>query len=103
MPSGRKWNRIAGGSSRTPAAAARTTVVLSKRCCGLREPAAPGATCHLCLGRWNIVSKRCRDWVKADVFKRLFDAVRDEPDMEYAMVEATIVKGLPRRKPGWRR
>ena len=24
--------------------------------------------------------------------KRLFDAVSDEPDMEYAMVDATIVK-----------
>ena len=30
--------------------------------------------------------------MKADVWKRLFDAVSDEPDMEYAMVDATIVK-----------
>jgi len=29
--------------------------------------------------------------VRADIFKRLFDAVSDEPDMEYAMVDATIV------------
>ena len=50
-------------------------------------------------GRWNTVFKRhrdCfkrhRDWVKADVFKPLFDAASDEPDMEYAMVDATIVK-----------
>ena len=28
----------------------------------------------------------------AGVFKRLFDAVSDDPDMEYAMVDATIVK-----------
>jgi transposase len=40
----------------------------------------------------NTVFKRFRDWVKADVFKRLFDAVSDDPDMEYAMVDATIVK-----------
>ena len=33
-----------------------------------------------------------RDWAKADVFKRLFDAVSDDLDMEYAMVDATIVK-----------
>ena len=26
------------------------------------------------------------------VWKRLFDAVSDDPDMEYAMVDATIVK-----------
>src|ERR1700732_1758911 len=43
-------------------------------------------------GPWNTVFKRYRDWVKADVFKRLFDAVSDDPDMEYAMVDATIVK-----------
>ena len=36
-------------------------------------------------GHWNTVFKRFRDWVKADVFKRLFDAVSDDPDMEYAM------------------
>ena len=43
-------------------------------------------------GHWNTVFTRFRDWVKADVFKRLFDAVSDDPDMEYAMVDATIVK-----------
>ena len=35
-------------------------------------------------GPWNTVFKRFRDWVKGDVFKRLFDAASDEPDMEYA-------------------
>ena len=43
-------------------------------------------------GKWNTVFKRFRDWVKADVFQRLFDAVSDQSDMEYAMVDATIVK-----------
>ena len=43
-------------------------------------------------GHWNTVLKRFRHWVKADVFKRIFDAVSDDPDMEYAMIDATIVK-----------
>jgi transposase len=43
-------------------------------------------------GRWNSVFTRFRDWVKAGAWQRLFDAVSDEPDMEYAMVDATIVK-----------
>ena len=43
-------------------------------------------------GNWNSVFKRYRDWVKAGVFLRLFEACSDEPDMEYAMVDATIVK-----------
>jgi transposase len=43
-------------------------------------------------GKWNTVFKRYSDWVKADVFKRIFEAVSDDPDLEYAMVDATIVK-----------
>ena len=44
------------------------------------------------LGKWNSVFKRFRDWVKADVFQRIFDALSDEPDMEFAMIDGTIVK-----------
>jgi transposase len=44
------------------------------------------------LGKWNTVFKRFRDWAKAGVFKRMFEAVSGQPDMEYAMVDATIVK-----------
>ena len=43
-------------------------------------------------GKWDRVFKRFRDWARADVFKRMFDAVSGEPDMEHAMVDATIVK-----------
>jgi transposase len=43
-------------------------------------------------GKWNTVYTRFRDWRDADVFQRLFDACSDEPDLEYAMVDATIVK-----------
>jgi transposase len=43
-------------------------------------------------GKWDSIYSRFRDWVRADVWTRLFEAVSDEPDMEYAMVDATIVK-----------
>lgn len=43
-------------------------------------------------GKSNSVYVRFRAWVKTGVFKRLFDVVSDDPDMEYAMVDATIVK-----------
>ncbi|MBU2077915.1 MAG: IS5 family transposase [Alphaproteobacteria bacterium] len=43
-------------------------------------------------GNWNSTFRRFRRWVQADVFKRIFDALSDEPDMEYAMIDATIVK-----------
>ena len=44
------------------------------------------------LGKWNSVFKRFRDWAKADVFQRIFDALSDEADMEFAMIDGTIVK-----------
>jgi transposase len=45
-----------------------------------------------CFGKWNTVFKRFRGWTKADVFKRIFDAVSGDPDMEFAMIDGTIVK-----------
>ena len=36
-------------------------------------------------GTWHSTFRRFRRWVQADVFKRIFDALSDEPDMEYAM------------------
>lgn len=44
------------------------------------------------LGPWNSVFTRLRDWAKAGVWERLFDAASDDPDREDAMVDATIVK-----------
>ena len=53
---------------------------------------SPWRDLPLRFGNWSTAYTRFRDWVKADVWKRLFDAVSDDPDMEYAMIDATIVK-----------
>ena len=45
-----------------------------------------------CFGNWNTVFKRFRHWVKLDVFRSVFDALSADPDMEFAMVDGTIVK-----------
>lgn len=42
-------------------------------------------------GNWSTVFRRFRDWSVAGVFERIFEAVSDDPYMEYAMVDATIV------------
>jgi len=64
---------------------------LWRRFFGSSAPAAPGDL-PPAFGNWSSAYTRFRDWVKGDVWKRLFDAVSEEPDMEYAMVDATIVK-----------
>ena len=42
-------------------------------------------------GKWNTVFQRFRRWAKAGVFERLFEALAEEPDFEYALIDGTIV------------
>ena len=44
------------------------------------------------LGNWSTAFRRFSDWRKANVFVRLFQPCSDEPNLEYAMLDATIVK-----------
>lgn len=59
-------------------------------------------------GAWNSVFQRYNRWSKAGVWERLFQALSDDPDFEYVMIDSTIVRahqhsagakgGLKRRK-----
>jgi hypothetical protein len=89
---GRRSSDIVWESRQIPGAAEATTVSLSRQSYGLFGPAVLGRDLPEVFGKWNTVFKRYRDWVKGDVFVRLFEACSDDPDMEYAMIDATIVK-----------
>ena len=43
-------------------------------------------------GSWNSVFKRFRDWVRKDVWKNLMEFCIEEPDLEYVMIDSTIVR-----------
>ena len=43
-------------------------------------------------GPWNSVAKRFRRWARKDVFEKLFEALSGDPDLEYALVDGTIVR-----------
>lgn len=42
-------------------------------------------------GNWNSVFKRFRRWVKHDVFYNMFRELSSDNDLEYAMVDGSIV------------
>jgi transposase len=43
-------------------------------------------------GHWNSVFRRFRRWVQASVFERLFQALSGAPDVEYALIDGTIIR-----------
>jgi transposase len=43
-------------------------------------------------GRWNSQFRRFRRWAKAGVFERLFNAMSGDPDLEYDLIDGTIVQ-----------
>ncbi|WP_317983807.1 IS5 family transposase [Komagataeibacter rhaeticus] len=43
-------------------------------------------------GHWNSVYSRYSDWTKVGVFQKIFEAVSDDADMEYVMIDGTVVR-----------
>lgn len=44
------------------------------------------------LGRWNSQHRRFSRWSAKGVWQRLFEAMADDPDFEYVIIDATIVR-----------
>ena len=42
-------------------------------------------------GEWNSIFRRFRRWAQKGVFKRIFEAVADDPDFEYVLIDGTII------------
>ena len=43
-------------------------------------------------GHWNSQFRRFRRWAKSGIFESLFKAMSGDPDLEYALIDGTIVR-----------
>ena len=70
---------------------ARTMAFLKAVCWVIRN-AARWRALPECLGKWNTVFKRFNQWTKNKVWDLLFEECIQDPDLEYVMIDSTIVK-----------
>ena len=53
---------------------------------------APWRDIPECYGHWHRVYVRYDRWSRKGVWEKLFEAVSDDPDLEYLMVDGSIVR-----------
>ena len=53
---------------------------------------SPWRDLPLVFGDWNSVFRRFSRWSEAGVWWRIFDAMADDPDFEYLIVDSTVVR-----------
>lgn len=90
-----QWHAIeplCPGGITAPGPAGNDTRLLLEAVLWIVRTDAPWRDLPKAFENWNSTFRRFRRWVQADVLKRIFDALSDDPGMEYAMFDATIVK-----------
>lgn len=100
----RQWSVIepfCPGGKHTPGRTGSDTRLFLEAILWIVRTDAPWRDLPKGFGNWNSTFRRFRRWVQADVFKRIFDALSDQPDMEYAMIDVSgrtpCVRESPRK------
>ena len=93
--SDRHWERIAPhiiGDERTRGSSGRDNRLFVEAVLWLVRTGVPWRDLPEDFGPWNSVFRRFSRWSRKGVWWRIFEAMSDDPDFEYLIVDSTIVR-----------
>ena len=90
-----QWERIAPlcpGKDGDPGRTALDNRLFLEAVLWIARTGSPWRDLHGSFGNWNSVFKRFRRWALNGAFERIFGALYDDPDFEYAIIDGTLVR-----------
>jgi transposase len=90
-----QWRRIEGlcpGKASDPGATGRDNRMFVEGVLWIARTGSPWRDLPSVFGNWNTVFTRFNRWSRGGVWHRIFAALSDDPDFEYAIIDSTIVR-----------
>jgi len=90
-----QWRRIEGlctGKASDPGATGRDNRLFVEGVLWIARTGSPWRDLPRVFGEWNSVFQRFSRWSRGGVWHRIFEALADDPDFEYAIIDSTIVR-----------
>ena len=90
-----QWRRIEGlcaGKASDPGVTGRDNRMFVEGVLWIARTGSPWRDLPPVFGAWNSVFIRFNRWSRGGVWRRIFAALSDDPDFEYAVIDSTIVR-----------
>jgi transposase len=93
-----QWARMAPhiiGDARSRGTSGRDNRLFVEAVLWIVRTGAPWRDLPEAFGDWNSTFRRFSRWSAKGVWQRLFEAMADDPDFEYLIMDSTIVRAHP--------